>query len=191
MGMSRDSLPFARGDTLNGVGYGSSLLTAGELGAEFEGQCFDVIDTVHETYNPMQLRAVRNNSGAAITVARKHVGFSTGQLDAGRQVSGLGTVGLPAKGIDDAYPVGTIIRTNDVFWVVESGPVKLTCSSTSNTLVAQGPVSAAAEGILAALPAVADTAIIGRSDVAIGAGRTTASVVVWTMAGFGGEGGTA
>jgi hypothetical protein len=113
-------------------------------------------------------------------------------LDLGRQVSGLSRVGEAAKPIDDKYPVGTIIRTNDVFYMMERGPAKLTASSTSNTLTQHSNVSAAALGVMAAAPAVADTDIIGKIDTAVISGQPSASAIVWIREGIsGGEGGTA
>jgi hypothetical protein len=184
-----DTLPFARGDTLNGIGYGTALLVAGEKGSEFEGECFQAIDRVHGTNQPIMLRVVRNNTGSAITVARELYKFSTGALDLGRQVSGVCTPGAVAKPIDDMYPIGTIIRTNDVFYMLEEGPAKLTASSTSISQAQHSFVAAGYAGNMGASEAGDEEAIIGHIDTALTTGDANGSAIVWVYRGLsGGEG---
>lgn len=121
------NLPFPRGGTACDGAFTPAATTYENL----EGRIFEVKDTVHGLGGNVHLAVVRNDSGSAITVARKTVRFGTAAGDIGRKVAGLsGATGQIGKPIDDAYTVGASIPANDLFYVVYAGPCDiLSCTS--------------------------------------------------------------
>jgi hypothetical protein len=115
-----------------------------------EGRVYEVPDTNHGTGSMVQLRVVKNDSGAAFTAThmRKCVSFSsTTKNDWGCRVDGLAkTDGELCKPIDDEYyNQNATIPDNDLFYVVESGPVDV-LSRTDNLLTAAKQLVSVAGG---------------------------------------------
>jgi len=119
--MSNSVLPFPRSETYSDRGVVTMNDTAY---SHLEGMIVTVPDTIHNTLRETKLRVVKNDSGAAITVGRKMMAFSTTSVgDIGGRVSGIAdTAGQVAKPLDDAY-IGklTSIPDNDLFYVGEAG----------------------------------------------------------------------
>ena len=98
------------------------------------------------------LIAVKNDTGAAITVARKFCKFSasTNEDFPGR----IGTFPNNTAGglclpLDDAYTVGTSIPDDDIFWCVLRGPVKVLTGASVTNLAANLAVASDNAGLIA------------------------------------------
>ena len=118
--MAEKSLPFPRGRTFYDANTDVTL--SDTLYSHLEGQIFEVEDTEHGTGEKVLLRVVKNDTGAAITVARKFCEFSvTSSADWGLRVGTFpaDTAGAVCKPIDDAYTAGDTIDQYDLFYVVE------------------------------------------------------------------------
>jgi hypothetical protein len=147
LGLHASCLPFPRGSTANADG----LLTPGDTGLqEFEGKVFEVPDTVHGTaINPL-LIILQNDTGAAITVARKFGEFAGATaLDFGRRVGTFpcDTEGAICVALDDAYTVGATIADNDLFYGLVYGWCSIATQGTGN-FVSQMPVCTSALGVI-------------------------------------------
>lgn len=178
--MSEKTLPFPRGRT-----YGDGVVTLDDTSAShLEGQIFEVEDTVHGTGEKVFLRCVKNDSGAAITTARRLYKFSTTDLlDFGRRISGLVHAnGMICKPMDDAYPEGTSIPKFDLFYVVEKGNCYVTLESVAVALAAGDAVACDQSGFLDGAVAGAGEYVVGIIDV--DAGVVSADVVVHVAAGI-------
>lgn len=176
-------LPFPRGQTASDSGLVASLDDDSFSG--LEGRIFEAVDSVHSTGQTILLRAVKNDSGAAITVARKFCMFAlTSDYDFGRRVSGyVDTAGLPCKPMDDAYTVGFSIPDDDIFWVVERGPCSVVAEASSVNLAAGAVVASDASGLVNGTPCDHDAEYAAGS---INAASTTesATLVVQIEAGL-------
>jgi len=139
------SLPFPRASTYF---QGGAVDTNKDLTTVI-GCVREVPDTVHGTGTKVKLRAVKNASGSAITIARKFYKFDTGALDLGREIKGLNNVaGGLCKPMDDAYTVGNTIAAGDVFWVVESGYCYGVTEASSVNLAAGDAIASDASGLV-------------------------------------------
>lgn len=148
--MAEKTLPFPRGSTNSDAG----LVDLDDSSfSDLEGKIFEVPDTVHDTGQPILLRAVKNDSGSDITVARTFMGFSTSSPnDFGRRVSGLAAAGAICKPMDDAYAVGFVIPDDDIFYVVERGPCDVNTVSSACDLAAGVGAASASSGLLKGTP---------------------------------------
>jgi len=185
--MSLDILPFARGSTLY---EGSpSAVTDGE---SIAGHVYEAKDTIHGTGETVKLRAVINDTGSSITVARKGIAFGTAAKDFGRYSSAAGYVaaqGAEGKPLDDAYTTGETIASKDVFWVVEKGPCYVlgsTASTITSVPAAHGRCTWDANGVVDYIDPDDEDAIFGKVDALFAATNTVQ--VVWVQEGFGREG---
>ncbi|KKL99534.1 hypothetical protein LCGC14_1813440 [marine sediment metagenome] len=178
--MSEKTLPFPRGKT-----YGDRVVTLNDTTAKhLEGQIFEVEDTEHGTGMKVFLRCVKNDSGGSITSARRLYKFSTTDLlDFGRRISGLvHEDGMICKPMDDAYPVGTVIVDNDLFYVVEKGLCSITLEPTTVSLAAGDAVTTDQSGFLDGAVAGAGEYVVGIIDV--DAAVASVDVVVHVAAGL-------
>lgn len=126
-------LPFPRGRTASDKG----LVTLSDSWCDYlEGTMWVVQDTIHKSAVPTHLMIVKNDSTAAITVARLLYKFSTTDAyDFGRRIAGLNTTaGGICVPIDDAYAVGFSIPDNDLFYVIVRGFATLTATASSPNL---------------------------------------------------------
>jgi hypothetical protein len=117
---------------------------------EFEGRVFEVPDTVHNTGINTRLVILHNDTGAAITVARKFGEFSAATaLDFGRRIGTFpaNTEGAVCVPLDDAYTVGNTIADNDLFYGVVYGWCSVATEGVSN-FVAQMPVMTSGLGVI-------------------------------------------
>jgi hypothetical protein len=117
---------------------------------EYEGKLYEVPDTVHGTgINPI-LVVLKNDTGSAITVARKFGEFSAATaLDYGRRIGTFpcDTEGEPVCALDDAYTVGATIADNDLFYGLVYGWCTIATQAVSN-FAAQMPVCSSALGVI-------------------------------------------
>lgn len=154
----RTALPWPRGQVSNDHGVVSVDDTTH---AEYEGLEFEVPDTEHGFGQPVVLRAVKNDTGSDITVARKCYTFSTaGQGDYGGRVSGLAGAGEVGYPIDDAYAVGSTIPDDALFYIVVKGRCDVLTTSTNNNYATGINVSIASGGVLNDAAAVAAGAFV-------------------------------
>lgn len=140
------TLPFPRGSTYSDGG----ILTMSDTYAQdLEGKCYLVEDELHGPGSDVVLRVVKNDSSAAITVAKKFFGWSsTTENDFGRRVSGLASDNTCSKPMDDYY-IGklTTIPDDDLFYVVDEGNVDVLITSGSGTVSAGNQITTAANGM--------------------------------------------
>jgi hypothetical protein len=132
---------------------------------------------------------VKNDSGAAITSARKFYKFATTDaLDFGRRIADVNdSAGGVCKPMDDAYVVGTSIADDDLFYVVEAGPCYVNTEASSVSLSAGGAVVSDASGLVDGAAPAAGNYICGRIDA--DCTTTSTAVVIHVEAGLvGGEG---
>jgi hypothetical protein len=180
--MAEKNLPFPRGRT-----YGDNVVTLDDDSAShLEGQIFEVEDTVHGTGRKVLLRCVKNDTGAAITIdtsRRLLQRFSENALDFGRRVAGnTDQAGDICKPMDDAYPNGTSIPDNDLFYLVDGGPCYCTTEAAAVSLLAHDSVAADSSGRINGAVAAAGEFIIGQIDAATQ--LTDTQVVVHVNAGL-------
>jgi hypothetical protein len=158
-----DQLPFPRGRTLSDAGVATVSDTYYE---HLEGRIYSVRDTVHSKGIPIHLIVLKNDTGAAITVARRGVRFSTTDAyDFGRRVAGwvnaAGQVGVP---IDDDYSLGFSIPDNDLFYGIVRGYCTINTEATSVDLHKHGAITWEANGYVDGAEAGTGDFIIGTCD---------------------------
>ncbi len=160
--MSEKTLPFPRGKT-----YADRVVTMGDLTAQnLEGTIHEVEDTVHGTGEKVFLRIVKNDSGSAITAARKLFYFAVGAKDLGRRIAGLTfAAGQLCKPLDDAYPVGFSIPDNDLFYVIEKGLCTILLEPVAVALAQGDAVTCDTQGFLDGAVAGAGEYVVGQIDV--------------------------
>lgn len=180
MSCTRETLPFARGDTSSGGVY---TAVAGER-PDLLGTTYRALDTTYSTYQPIKLRAVQNKSSAT-TVARKALAFDTTD-DAylvGKRISGLAGAGAISVTYDPAYAVGQVIPAYDWFLVVDEGPVPVIIAN-GESVVAGDPLTPNASGLyVKATAGTATAAIAGTAmDTVTGDGTTVSRMYArpWT-----------
>ncbi len=130
--MPEKTLPFPRGCTRS---YRGLVDLDDDTFKDIEGRLYEVEDTVHGTGLPVILRAVKNDEGAAITIAtaKKILREFSGAADPanatstdwGRRMVAGTTAGATAKPIDDYYAEESGLATipeDDIYFVIESGP---------------------------------------------------------------------
>jgi len=170
-------LPFPRGKTFSQNADSTKFTLSDQNFKSLEGKTFEVTDTVHGTGEKIKLRVVKNDSGAAITVAADRlVMFSvTSDTDFGNRVSGYNTVaGGVCKPIDDDYAVGFSIPDDDLFYIIEEGLCDIEAENTgisagnavasNNTAQVNNAVAAAGEYVVgtAQEASAASTALLVR-----------------------------
>lgn len=146
--MAESALPFPRGRT---AGDGELSLDDTTL-QDLEGKRYVVDDDVHNTGLPVVLMVVKNDTGAAITVARKFGEFSAADTyDMGRRLGQFpaNTEGAIAVPLDDKYTVGQSIPDDDLFYVILKGPVSVLAAATVVNLAAHIPVMTSSTGLVA------------------------------------------
>jgi len=178
--MHNSCIPCARGYTLGDTGLTGLTLDA----TSYLGQCgvpFQVLDTVHGTGRLVTLMPVKNESGGALTVARRFLKFATSALNFGRVSAGYNdAAGGIVVAMDDAYTVGQSIAEHDVFLVVLAGPVYVNTGATGVSLAQGVAVSSDASGYVQAATSTAGQFVAGTLDAATTA---EATAVVVHMAG--------
>lgn len=182
MGTKDRCLPFPRGETFNAF----ALLTMGDTKhSDLEGRIYEVDDSMHGTGRTVLLRVVKNDTGGAITVARKFAEFSAGVLDFGRRIGTFpcDTAGAIVKPVDDAYTVGASIPDDDLFYVVESGPCSVLTNDDTLALTAGDGVATDNEGLVSDDPAAAGEFVAGQSDITT-TSATAITLVVHVNAGL-------
>jgi len=179
--MTEKTLPFPRGSTASDAGLVS---LDDSTFSELEGKIFEVPDTVHGTGQPILLRAVKNDSGAAITVARKFMRFALAALDFGRRVAGfVNAAGAVCKPLDDAYTVGFSIPDDDIFYVVEAGKCNVLTEASAVALDAGSVVASDASGFVNGAPC-AQASEYAAGKIGPAAYATATAVVVEVQAGL-------
>jgi len=161
------TLDFPRGSTFGNMGD-KTMTAAIAAATNLAGRVREVPDTIYGSGKPVKLLYVQNETGAAITVARKLCEFRrVSALDFGRVVgafgnnlSGQGVVALP---LDDAYVVGATIPEHDIFAVVLEGYCTVLTESIvgSVSLPQATAVAANAEGTINGARAAAGQFVIG------------------------------
>jgi len=157
----KNTLPFERGDTFND---GSWLTLDDTVIKSLEGHTFWVEDTVHNTGMPVGLIAVKNDTGAAITVARKFCKFSnTDAYDLPRRIGTFpnNTAGGLCLALDDAYTVGDSIPDDDIFWCVFYGVVDVLTAATVASLASNMNVASTNAGVIKDGAAAAGETVLG------------------------------
>lgn len=137
------ALPFPRGYTAV-----DGTLTPGDgwRQDELEGKVYWAPDTIHNTGIMVGLMAVKNDTGAAITVARQCGEFSLANTyDFGRRIGTFpcNTEGAVALPLDDAYTVGATIADDDIFYVIVKGPCSIDTEGVSNFAAGMSLMSSA------------------------------------------------
>ncbi len=180
--MSEKTLPFPRGKTY-GDGVVTLDVTNHDTAKHLEGTIHEVEDTVHGTGQKVFLRIVKNESGAAITAARKLFYFGVSPLDFGRRILGLVFAnGMVCKPLDDAYPIAFSIPDGDLFYVVEKGLCTIQLESTAVALSQGDAVTTDQSGLLDGAVAGAGEYVVGQIDV--DAAVASANVVVHVNGGL-------
>ncbi len=160
------ALPFPRGETQSDAGNVTPTTT--HL-SELEGRRFKVKDTEHGTGLDVTLLCVRNVSGGDITVANDFCQFLTTTEGWGQKVNRFGTgctAGDQGCALDDAYKI-TTIPENDLFYVVDCGPVKVrNDSGGSNGRAAHDALAIDTNGRIKQAVAAAGEAVVGTQDEA-------------------------
>lgn len=138
MGTISRALPFPRGGVMS-----DDVQTPvdGDFG-HLVGRLFAVNDELHGGAEDVVLRVVQNNSGGALTVSRRCVSFSTGNVNEfSQKIDGIaGTGGEICKPIDDYYyGRRTSIPANDLMYVVDEGRCDI--MSTADCSLAAGFVA--------------------------------------------------
>ncbi len=143
----RTALPFPRGGTAGD--FGNEVTLSDTTFSHLEGRIYEVPDTKHGTGQNILLRAVKNDTGSAIVVARKFMGFSTtSDYDFGRRSSGFAGAGAVCKPLDDAYAIAVSIPKWDVFYVIERGPADVQTETAGVDLPAGSVVASDASGLV-------------------------------------------
>ena len=160
-------LPFPRGYTAaDGV-----VTPDDSWKSELEGQVFWTEDTEHGTGYLIGLMVVKNDTGAAITIARRFCEFSiTDSLDFRRRIGTFpaNTEGAVAVPLDDAYTVGNTIADDDLFYVLVSGPCSVETGGVGNFVAGMSVMTSA-------LGKIRDLAAVPAGDFVIGTLDTAAS----------------
>ena len=140
-----NDLPFPRGSTYF---EGDSTLATSTEGVNLEGKVYEYDDHTasqgvgHGTGHRLRLRVIRNASGGNLTAGRG-VFLRT----ASTAVFGSRALGhtFPAGGygicVDDAYSTGYNIISNDLFYGVIAGPVRMRKSLRTATLTVREAVA--------------------------------------------------
>ena len=163
--MSEKTLPFPRGKTY-ADGVVTLDVTTYDTAKHLEGTIHEVEDTVHGTGEKVFLRIVKNESGAAITAARKLFYFGVSALDFGRRILGLTfAAGQVCKPLDDGYPIGFSIPDGDLFYVVEKGLCDILLEPTAVALSQGDAVTCDTQGFLDGAVAGAGEYVVGQIDV--------------------------
>lgn len=165
--MSIYALPFPRGSTFGDMG--NKTMTAAIAAATgLAGRVFQCEDSKHGLGELIKLRIVQNETGEAITVARKLCEFRSTTLgDYGTIVDKFGNAlsgqGVVAKPLDDVYVVGGSIPEHDLFYMMEEGLCTVLTASVVGTvsLPAGTPLAANAEGTIHGTRAAAGYYVIG------------------------------
>lgn len=179
-GAAERSLPFPRGDTYN---EGSFLTLDDSVLKSMEGRIFWAQDTVHDTGQQVGLICVKNDTAAAITVARKFALFSVATAyDFLRRIGTFPntTDGALVVAMDDAYTVGATIPDDDLFWCVCFGPVSILTGASVASFAAGMPVASDNAGLIADGPAAAGKTAVGRLIYAASYSTTTATPIFMT-----------
>lgn len=181
--MQDHNLPFPRGQT-----FGDGVLTLSDTYHHAqEGRVYEVPDTVHGTGVKVKLRVVKNDTGAAITVARNLCEFDgPDAYDFGRRVTSFGNnlsgQGVVCKPLDDAYAVGQVIPDQDLFYVCEEGPCTILTETGVVALPAGTALAANAQGTIDGARAAAGYYVIGTNDAPCW--TATTNIVVHVNAGL-------
>lgn len=158
------ALPFPRGQTESDAGNAAVSTTRMK---ELEGRCYKASDDEHGTGQDVTLRIVRNITGGDITVANDFCQFALTTEGFGRKVSRFGTdctAGDPGCALDDAYTLVTIPE-NDLFYVIDKGPVKVRNDlAGSNSRDAHDALAIDANGRIKQAVAAAGEAVVGTQD---------------------------
>ena len=175
-GVSR-CLPFPRGYTM-----ADGIITPGDTGRDhLEGKLYEVPDTEHGSGVNVILMAVKNDTGAAITVARKFGEFSAATaLDHGRRIGQFpcNTAGAVVLPLDDAYTVGASIADDDIFYVVVYGYCDVLTGASVASLAAAGAVASDNAGLIAdQATAAAGEFVVGTLDYAASYSANTATTI--------------
>lgn len=185
--MASKALPFPRGRTLSDDL--DNLTLSDTWYQHLEGKEFEVEDTVNGTGEKVILRVVKNDTGSAITVAKKFMRFNTNAEDFGRRIAGVANAeGMFCVPMDDAYTVGDTIPDDDLFYVVVKGPVSVTTAAGSVSLSAHDPVATTAAGFIGGVKAQYGEFVAGIADVACT--TASASLLIHVDLGVGGIVGT-
>jgi len=181
MGIAQGNLPFPRGGTWGDFGN-AGLTLSDTVPSTQEGMEYTVQDTVNGTLRPVTLVVLKNDTGAAITVAKKFLKFSTTSAkDIFRRCAGYNdAAGGLVVAMDDAYTVGDSIPDDDLFYAVVEGPVQLTTEASSVNLAAGNAVASDASAFVNGAVAAAGEFVAGTMDVA---STTTGETVLVYMAG--------
>ena len=174
----KNTLPFERGDTYN---EGSFLTLGDGVMKSLEGRLFWAKDTVHDSGMPVGLIAVKNDTGAAITVANSFAKFSSSsEFDFPRRIGTFpnNTAGGICVALDDAYTVGGTIADDDIFWCVFWGPVSVLADASSAASLATGlAVASNNAGCIKDGAAAAGEVVLGRLAYAASWTAATAATV--------------
>lgn len=180
--MAEKTLPFPRGQTASDSGL---VDLDDSTFSDLEGKIFEVPDTEHGTGEAILLRAVKNDSGSDITVARKFMRFAINALDFGRRVAGVvNAAGAVCKPVDDAYAVGFVILDDDIFYVVERGKCGVLTESSAVALDAGAVVASDSSGFVNGTPCAQATEYAA-GKIGPAAYATATEVVVDVQAGLG------
>lgn len=149
----------------------------------FEGKVFEFPDTVHGTGRSVWCMCVQNDTGSAITVARKFASLANStSMDFGGRVGAFpnATAGGVVVALDDAYTVGATIADNDLFWVLVYGPCSIATGASVTNLSAGISVSSDNAGLINNATGVAAGAYVaGTLDYAASyTANSTAKVLV-------------
>lgn len=177
----QNALPFPRGTTFQ---QGLSMSPGDQTFKDMEGKIFFHHDSVHKTGQMIKLRCVKNDTGAAITVKRGFMMFSTTDAyDFGNRVTSYATAGAVCKPLDDAYTVGFSIPDDDLFWLVEEGPCGVLTEASAISLSAGNVVASDASGLVNGTPC-AQASEYAAGSIGPAAVTISTEIVVYVTAGL-------
>ena len=167
MGIAEGNLPFPRGSTWGDRGR-AGLTLSDTVPSTQEGMEYVVQDTVNGTLRPVTLIVLKNDTGSAITVAKKFLKFSsTSAKDLFRRCAGYNdSAGGIVVAMDDKYTAGITIPDDDLFYAVIEGPVQLTTEASSVNLAAGDSVASDASAYVNGAAAAAGEFVAGVIDAA-------------------------
>ena len=142
------------------------------------------------TNRPIKLRCVQAAADITVTYVGQLVQFSTTALEYGVVTAATfngTTAGVVCKAIDNAIPIGTVIKAYDWFYVHEEGPCYLTVAN-GQTTAAQATVEYYTAGMCG--PGAAGGMVVGTAHTAVTGSSSTywsSTVVVDCKAGVQGS----
>ena len=173
------NLPFPRGKTWSDFGN-AGLTLDDDTAKHLEGREYWVLDSEHNSGQPVKLRVVKNDTGSTITPSNQLLRFSTSSIgDFGCRIAGTtNSAGMVCVPIDDAYESTPTIPDDDLFYVVMEGRCAIAIDGANCNVTVGESVTCDNAGAIGDEAATAGQFTIGALCIAAGASDTTETVLV-------------